>query len=71
MVIQKVRRVGNSFVVTIPKEEMERQGLHEGDEIAVEVRRVTVRPEMSPDVRAAFERSLQTYAADYEYLKDH
>ncbi|HUY75886.1 MAG TPA: AbrB/MazE/SpoVT family DNA-binding domain-containing protein [Ktedonobacterales bacterium] len=70
MVIQRVRRVGNSFVVTIPKEEMERQGLAEGDEIALEVRKVVVRPQMSPEARAAFERSLETYAADYEYLKD-
>ena len=70
MVIQKVRRVGNSFVVTIPKEEMERQGLGEGDEVALEVRKVVTRPQMSPAVRAAFEQSLETYAADYEYLKD-
>ncbi len=70
MLIQKVRRVGNSYVVTIPREEMERQHLSEGDEIAIEVRKVEIRPQMSPEVRAAFERSLDTYTADYEYLKD-
>lgn len=71
MLIQKVRRVGNSYVVTIPKEEMERQGLADGDLAAVEVRKVAVTPQMSPEVRAAFEQSWQTYAADYEYLKAH
>lgn len=70
MLIQKVRRVGNSYVVTIPKEELERQGLGDGDLAAVEVRKVTVTPQMSPEVRAAFERSWKTYATDYEYLKD-
>lgn len=71
MVTQKLRRVGNSLVVTIPKEEAERLNLHEGDLIGVEVRKLHVTPEMAPEVRAAFERSLEMYAADYDYLADH
>lgn len=70
MITQKLRRVGNSFVVTIPREEAERQGLSEGDLIGVEVRKLHITPEMSPEVRAAFERSLKLYAADYDYLAD-
>lgn len=71
MFIQKVRRVGKSYVVTIPADEIEQQGLAVGDLVTVEIRKVAVTPHMSPEVRAAFERSWQTYAADYEYLKDH
>jgi putative addiction module antidote len=71
MTTQKLRRVGNSFVVTIPKEEAERLGLQEGDLVGVEVRKLHITPEMSPEVRAAFERSLNVYAADYDYLADH
>lgn len=34
-----VRRIGNSLGVVIPKEEAERQGLHEGDEVDLDVRK--------------------------------
>ncbi len=71
MTTQKLRRVGNSFVVTIPKQEAERLGLQEGDLVGVEVRKLHITPEMSPEVRAAFERSLNVYADDYDYLADH
>ena len=33
----RVRRIGNSLGVVIPKEEAERQGLHEGDEVELSV----------------------------------
>jgi putative addiction module antidote len=68
MITQKIRRVGNSFVVTIPKEEAERQNLQEGDFVGIEVRKVQLKPEMSPEVRAAFERSWKAYEEDYRYL---
>jgi putative addiction module antidote len=68
MITQKIRRVGNSFVVTIPKEEVERQNLQEGDFVGIEVRKVQLKPEMSPEVRAAFERSWKAYEEDYRYL---
>lgn len=70
MTTAKVRRVGNSYVVTIPREEMERLQLHEGDTVSLEVRKLALKPEMAPDVRAAFEESLRLYADGYEYLKD-
>ncbi len=35
----KVRRVGNSLGFTIPKEEVSRLGLMEGDEALVEIRK--------------------------------
>ncbi|MDQ6662080.1 MAG: AbrB/MazE/SpoVT family DNA-binding domain-containing protein [Chloroflexota bacterium] len=71
MITQKLRRVGNSFVVTIPKEEAERQNLQEGDLVGIEVRKVHLKPEMSPEVKAAYERSWELYEADYRYLADH
>ena len=70
MLVQKLRKAGNSFVVTIPKEEAERQNLQEGDMVSIEVRKVNVKPEMSPEVRAAFERSWKAYEADYRYLEE-
>lgn len=70
MLVQKLRKVGNSFVVIIPEEEAERQNLQEGDMVGIEVRKVHLKPEMSPEVKAAFERSWKAYEADYRYLAE-
>jgi putative addiction module antidote len=69
--MQKVRKVGNSYVVTIPREVMENQDLQEGDTVALEVRKVDYRLHMNPDVRAALERSLKLYKDDYDYLGEN
>ncbi|MCA1670491.1 MAG: AbrB/MazE/SpoVT family DNA-binding domain-containing protein, partial [Thermomicrobia bacterium] len=37
MIQQKLRRQGNSLVVTIPKEEIERLNLHEGQTLLIDV----------------------------------
>ncbi|HET9495511.1 MAG TPA: AbrB/MazE/SpoVT family DNA-binding domain-containing protein [Chloroflexia bacterium] len=71
MMVQKVRKVGNSYVVTIPREVVESQRLQEGDTVAIEVRKVDYRVQMDPDVRAAFERSLELYPEDYDYLGEN
>ena len=71
MVMQKVRRSGNSYVVTIPKDEMERLSLHEGDMVSLDVRKVEYRVQMDPDVRAAFEHSLKMHKEDYDYLAEN
>lgn len=44
MVVQKVRVSGNSYVVTIPREELERLKLKEGDLVGVEFRKVEMPP---------------------------
>lgn len=70
MLMQKLRQVGNSYVVTIPKEEVERLNLHENDLVGIEVRKLSITPALTPEVAEAYERSRQRYAADYDYLKD-
>ncbi len=72
VVYQKVRKAGNSYVVTIPKEEMEKQGLKEGDMVGVEVRKmeVTMRPRLSPGLAATAERLMERFDADLRYLAD-
>src|SRR5207249_11376282 len=52
VLVQKLRRVGTSLVVTIPKDEVERQGLAEGELVAVEVRKLAIRPLLPPDLQA-------------------
>ena len=70
MTYQKLRKAGNSYVVTIPKEEVERRNLQEGQLLAVDVQPVEVRPVMSPELRAAFEMSWQRNERGYRYLAD-
>jgi putative addiction module antidote len=71
MIQQKLRKVGNSYVVTIPKEDVERLGLREGQLLAVEIHPLEIRPVLSPELRAAFEASWQRNKAAYRYLADH
>ena len=37
MITQQLRKVGNSYVVTVPKEEVERRGWHEGQLLALQL----------------------------------
>jgi antitoxin component of MazEF toxin-antitoxin module len=67
---QKIRKVGNSFVITIPRDEMERRGLEEGQLVAVDVQPLEIRPVMRTEVREAFERSWKRSEAAYRYLSD-
>lgn len=71
MITQKLRRSGNSFVVTIPADEVNRLNLEEGDLVAIEVRRLQVRPELTPDVAEIFEEVWDEYAAAFRYLEEH
>lgn len=68
MIQQKLRKVGNSYVVTIPKREVERRGLREGQLLAVQVEPLEVRPVLPPDMREAFEESWREDEAAYRYL---
>jgi len=68
MIYQKLRKVGNSYVVTIPKEEVERLNAEEGQLLAVQVQRAEVRPVLSDELREAFERSWERSEEAYRYL---
>jgi antitoxin component of MazEF toxin-antitoxin module len=68
MVTGKLRKTGNSFVVTVPREEIERLGLVEGQLVSVEVRSLEVRPKLAPDLREAFEIELREGQEALRYL---
>jgi len=68
---QKLRKVGNSYVVTIPKEEVERQHLQDGPLLSIEIRPAEIRPVISPDLRKAFEESWQQNEQAYRYLAEN
>ena len=71
MIWQKLRKVGNSYVVTIPKEEVERKHLQEGQLLAVEIQLAEAHPVLSPELRKAFEESWQRNEEAYRYMAEH
>jgi antitoxin component of MazEF toxin-antitoxin module len=50
-----LRKNGNSVVVTIPREELERVGVQVGDHVLVEIRPVELRPKLTPRLQAIAE----------------
>lgn len=72
MITQKVRRSGGSLAVTIPKEEVERLDLHEGDTVAVQLNKVTLRMQvhLPDDIRDLARQIMRERAADIAYLAD-
>jgi antitoxin component of MazEF toxin-antitoxin module len=65
---QKLRRAGNSYVVTVPREEVERHGWTEGTILALEIREL--RPVLPPELRELWEKSWKRNEAGYRYLAD-
>ncbi len=55
MIQQQLRRSGNSYVVTIPKEEVERHGWKEGQLLGIQLTEMETRPVLRPDLRQAVE----------------
>lgn len=68
MIYQKLRKSGNSYIVTIPKDEVERQGFQEGQMLAIDVRPAEIRPVLSDALKEAFEESWGRNEAGYRYL---
>jgi antitoxin component of MazEF toxin-antitoxin module len=68
MITQRLRRAGNSYVVTIPRAEIERLGISEGDLVAVTLQPVELRPVLTPELRAIAEASWERNQAAYRYL---
>ena len=68
MMVQKVRKVGNSYVVTIPREEVERQHLQAGQLVAVQIQPLQVRPALAAELRDAIDENWGEDEAAYRYL---
>jgi antitoxin component of MazEF toxin-antitoxin module len=74
MIASKIRKHGNSYVVTIPREEMEARGLVEGQLVGFDPQSVELRPVeraregLRPEVRAAAQRVWAKNEAGLRYL---
>jgi antitoxin component of MazEF toxin-antitoxin module len=70
MITGKLRRSGNSYIVTVPKEEVDRLRLVEGQLVSVEVRPMEVRPVLSPELREWIDEVFPRHAAALRSLAD-
>jgi antitoxin component of MazEF toxin-antitoxin module len=70
MIQQYVRKSGNSYVVTIPKEEMERLNIHEGQLVAIDVTPLEVQPVLRPELKRAMEETREDIMPALRYLAE-
>ena len=68
MIKQQLRKVGNSYVVTVPKEEVERRGWQEGQLLALQLTELEVRPVLGDDLREAIEERWERNEEALRYL---
>jgi antitoxin component of MazEF toxin-antitoxin module len=69
--IATLRKNGNSIVITIPREEMERAGVREGDMVDFQIRPVDIRPRLTPALAAALKIELENGKNALDYLGSH
>ena len=70
MFVGKLRRAGNSIVLTVPADEIERLGLTVGQQVAVELHQVEVRPVLSPELKESVDRLFPVHERAIRYLAD-
>ena len=68
VITQQLRKVGNSYVVTVPKEEVERRGWQEGQLLALQLTELEVRPILGDDLREAIEERWERNEDALRYL---
>lgn len=70
VITQQLRKVGNSYVVTVPKEEVERRGWQEGQLLALQLTELEVRPVLGDDLREAIDERWDRNVEALRYLAD-
>jgi antitoxin component of MazEF toxin-antitoxin module len=68
MITQQLRKVGNSYVVTVPKEEVERRGWQEGQLLALQLTELEVRPILRAELREIVDGLLDEHEDALRYL---
>ena len=70
MITQQLRKTGNSYVVTVPKEEVDRRGWKEGQFLAVQLTELEIRPVLSPELGAIVDELLDEHEDALRYLAE-
>ena len=68
VITQQLRKVGNSYVVTVPKDEVERRGWHEGQLLALQLTALEVRPVLRPELQEIVDELLDEHEDALRYL---
>lgn len=70
MILAIIEKQGDTFVVTISEDTMERLNLREGDEVVVQPVNQETRTALRPELQKAMEESWDRNEAGYRYLAD-
>lgn len=70
MITQHLRKTGNSYVVTVPKEEVDRRGWKEGQFLAVQLTELEIRPVLSPELVTIVDELLDEHEDALRYLAE-
>ena len=70
MIQQQIRKSGNSFVVTIPRSEIERLDLHEGQMVALDITALEMKPKLPRDLAKIVEDLREETTPVMKYLRD-
>jgi antitoxin component of MazEF toxin-antitoxin module len=70
MITQHLRKVGNSYVVTVPKAEVERRGWQEGQLLALQLTPLEVRPILRPELQDIVDELLDEHEDALRYLAE-
>jgi len=70
VIAQQLRKVGNSYVVTVPKDEVERRGWQEGQLLAVQLSALEVRPILRRELQEIVDELLDEHEDALRYLAE-
>lgn len=70
LITQQLRKVGNSYVVTVPKDEVERRGWQEGQLLALQLTQLEVRPVLRPELQNIVDQLLDEHEDALRYLAE-
>jgi antitoxin component of MazEF toxin-antitoxin module len=70
-VITTIRRSGNSFVIRVPREEMERVGVGVDEYVSVEIRPIEIRPGLAADLREAVDAEVPLSSEAFRLLAEN
>ncbi|MCD6031583.1 MAG: hypothetical protein K0S78_3757 [Thermomicrobiales bacterium] len=68
MITGVLRKEGTEYVVTVPKEEVERRGWQEGQLLAVQITEIELPPVLGDDLRAAIDERWERNEEALRYL---
>jgi antitoxin component of MazEF toxin-antitoxin module len=56
--LTQIKRSGNSFIIRVPRAEMERVGVHADEHVLVDIRPVGLEPGLTPELRRITDKVL-------------